>query len=97
MTKQDAKPRLIRWILLLQEFDLTIKDKTGAENVVVDHLSGLTSEICTDITPINDSFPDEFYYLLLQYHGMLTLLISLLQVKCFCNGILKRKRNSLLK
>ncbi|KAK9208748.1 hypothetical protein WN944_001108 [Citrus x changshan-huyou] len=60
MTKQDAKPRLIRWILLLQEFDLTIKDKKGAENVVADHLSRLTSEICTDITPINDSFPDEF-------------------------------------
>ena len=60
MTKQDAKPRLIRWILLLQEFDLTIKDKKGAENVVAHHLSKLTSEFCTDITPINDSFPDEF-------------------------------------
>ena len=29
MSKQDAKPRLIRWILLLQEFDFTIKDKKG--------------------------------------------------------------------
>ena len=60
MTKQDFKPRLIRWILLLQEFDLTIKDKKGVENVVTDYLSRRTSEICTDITPINDSFPDEF-------------------------------------
>ncbi|XP_024042132.1 uncharacterized protein LOC112099218 [Citrus clementina] len=62
MSKQDAKPRLIRWILLLQEFDLTIKDKKGAENVVADHLSRLTSEFCNDITPINDSFPDEFLF-----------------------------------
>ena len=60
VTKQEAKPRLIRWILLFQEFDLTIKDKKGAKNVVADHLSRLTFEICIDITPINDSFPDEF-------------------------------------
>ena len=44
MSKQDAKPRLLRWILLIQEFNLTIKDKKGAENVVADHLLRLTNE-----------------------------------------------------
>jgi hypothetical protein len=29
LTKKDAKTRLIRWILLLQEFDLEIKYKKG--------------------------------------------------------------------
>ncbi|GKB60999.1 reverse transcriptase domain-containing protein [Tanacetum coccineum] len=37
-SKQDAKPRLIRWVLLLQGFDIKIKDKRGAENLAADHL-----------------------------------------------------------
>jgi hypothetical protein len=41
LTKKDAKPRLIRWILLLQEFDLEIRDKKEVENSVADHLSCL--------------------------------------------------------
>ncbi|KAG9450627.1 hypothetical protein H6P81_010592 [Aristolochia fimbriata] len=42
--KKDSKPRLIRWILLLLEFDIEIKDKKGAKNVVADHLSRLETE-----------------------------------------------------
>ncbi|XP_062075367.1 uncharacterized protein LOC133779420 [Humulus lupulus] len=61
MTKKDSKPRLIRWILLLQEFDVKIKDKKGTENLVADHLSRL--EIDGDSldkeVQINDAFPDE--------------------------------------
>nr|GEW28145.1 hypothetical protein [Tanacetum cinerariifolium] len=41
LAKQDAKSRLLRWILLLQEFDVIIHDKKGAENLADDHLSRL--------------------------------------------------------
>ena len=60
LSKKEAKPRLIRWILLLQEFGITIKDKKGVENVVAGHLSRLTFEDhTTSSAPIRDSFPDE--------------------------------------
>ncbi|GKB51398.1 putative nucleotidyltransferase, ribonuclease H, partial [Tanacetum coccineum] len=59
--KQDAKPRLIHWILFLQEFDIEIKDKKGAENVAADHLSGLENPLLGVLNEdnINDTFPDE--------------------------------------
>ncbi|WKA06624.1 hypothetical protein VitviT2T_024517 [Vitis vinifera] len=57
LTKQDAKARLIRWILLLQEFNLQIRDKKGVENVVADHLSRLVIAHNSHVLPINDDFP----------------------------------------
>jgi hypothetical protein len=52
-----AKPRLIRWVLLLQEFNLHIVDRKGAENPVADNLSRLEN-ISFDPIPVNDSFPN---------------------------------------
>lgn len=57
--KKDAKPRLIRWVLLLQEFDLEIKDKKGSENVVADHLSRLLHDAEGNKLPLSENFPDE--------------------------------------
>jgi hypothetical protein len=61
LTKKDAKPRLIRWILLLQEFDLEIKDKKGVENFVADYLSTMYFEKPKKL-PINDTMRDDMLY-----------------------------------
>ncbi|GKA79484.1 reverse transcriptase domain-containing protein, partial [Tanacetum coccineum] len=61
LAKQDAKLRLFRWILLLQEFDVIIDDKKEAKNLAADHLSRLENPRQSDPKKkeISETFPLE--------------------------------------
>ena len=62
MNKPVTNARVTRWLLLLQEFDITIIDKRGKENVVADFLSCFTNS--DDSLHVEDSFPDEHLFAL---------------------------------
>ena len=64
LAKKESKPRLIRWVLLLQEFDWEIKDHKGVDNLVADHLSQMIRE--EEGAPISEVFPDEHLF---QFRG----------------------------
>nr|GEU86985.1 reverse transcriptase domain-containing protein [Tanacetum cinerariifolium] len=57
--KQGAKPRLLRWVLLLQEVNIIVRDKKGAKNLAADHLSRLENlhQNVLDPKEINETFP----------------------------------------
>nr|GFB52660.1 reverse transcriptase domain-containing protein [Tanacetum cinerariifolium]GFB53215.1 reverse transcriptase domain-containing protein [Tanacetum cinerariifolium] len=61
LSKQDAKPRLLRWVLLLQEFNIIIRDKKWTENIAADHLSRLENphKDVLENRDINENFPLE--------------------------------------
>jgi len=61
LSKNNAKPKLVRWILLLQEFDCEIRDKKGSENLVANHLSRILCNRESE-SSISECFSDEQLY-----------------------------------
>jgi len=58
VSKKVAKPRLVRWVLLLQEFNCEIRDKKGSENLVADYLRRILYDRESEST-VSEYFPDE--------------------------------------
>jgi len=75
LTKKDAKPRVIRWILLHQEFDLEIKDKRGVENTVADHLSRMQVTNMQEL-PINDFLRDDMLWKVMDSNAWYTNIVN---------------------
>ena len=58
--KHVTNGRVTRWLILLQEFDITIKDRPGKENPVADFLSRIPKP--TDTEGVEYHFPDEHLF-----------------------------------
>ena len=65
MNKHVTNARVTKWLMLLQEFDITIIDRPGKENVVVDFISRLKNN--DDNSPVEYSFLDEHLFPVTSY------------------------------
>ncbi|XP_071939643.1 uncharacterized protein [Coffea arabica] len=93
LNKKEAKPRLIRWILLLQEFDLEIKDKRGAENMVADHLSRLINS--EGPAPLKDNFPDEHLFVVQKTTPWYADLVNYLATRTLPNDLSRAQKEKI--
>ena len=87
------KPRLIRWILFLQEFDLEIKDKKWSKNLVADHLIRILVE--EENVSLRDTFPDKQLFFLNSKLSWYVDLVNYLITDKFSTSWPKPKRDKL--
>ena len=95
IAKKESKPRLLRWVLLLSEFNLDIKDKKGSANVVADHLSRIVHSHDDDKYPIQASFPDESLCSTRAIHPWYANLVNYLVTKKFPQAFSKEQKDNL--
>ncbi|XP_071926165.1 uncharacterized protein [Coffea arabica] len=93
ITKKDAKLRLIRWILILQEFDLEIRDKRSSENLVADHLSRIL--VVEESELLKDAFPEKHLFSLNSQLSWYADLVNYLVTGNFPAGWPRSKRDKL--
>ncbi|GJY73369.1 reverse transcriptase domain-containing protein [Tanacetum coccineum] len=101
--KKDSKARLIRWVLLLQEFDFNVIDTKGAENLAADHLSRLENpyENVLDPKEVNEKFPLETLHMVTFYGDSSTPWFAYYANyhvgKFFVKGMSSQQKNKFLK
>ncbi|XP_074302782.1 uncharacterized protein LOC141634660 [Silene latifolia] len=93
-SKKKSKPRFMRWMLLLSEFDIEIKDNKGSTNTVADHLSRIIQE--DSLVPqssIKETFPDEALLALMSAEPWYAHIVNYLVLKKFPSGLTRHQRD----
>ena len=90
LSKKEAKPRLIRCVMLLQQFDLEIKDKKARKNSIANHLSCLHVQCAGDI---GNSFPDEHLLAISSHTPWLAHIINFIMIGSISNHWNRHQRD----
>jgi hypothetical protein len=95
MNKPITNSRVTRWLLLLQEYDITILNKLGKDNVVVDFLSRLTSN--ENVPPVEDLFPDEHLFVISTNSPWFTNIANYLDAGTLPHHLSPKERHNIIK
>jgi hypothetical protein len=90
MRKTVTNDRVTRWLLLLQEFEITILDKHGKYNVLADFLSRITNN--SDVTLVDDSFLDEYLFVVYTHSPWYEYISNYIAVGKFPHHLSPRER-----
>ncbi|XP_074283003.1 uncharacterized protein LOC141607548 [Silene latifolia] len=96
VSKKESKPHLMRWVLLLSEFDVELKDKKGSTNTVADHLSRIIQE--DSLVPqssIKETFPDEALLALMSTEPWYAHIVNYLVLGKFPPGLTRHQRDKI--
>ncbi|XP_074291769.1 uncharacterized protein LOC141618565 [Silene latifolia] len=96
VSKKESKPRLMRWVLLLSEFDVELKDKKGFTNTVVDHLSRIIQQ--DSLVPqssIKETLPDEALLALMSTEPWYAHIVNYLVLDKFPPGLTRHQRDKI--
>eukprot|EP00253_Pinus_taeda_P032971 PITA_32971 len=96
MNKPDVNACIIRWLLLLQQFDLTIIDKLGKENVVVDFLSRLDLSAGEE-GMVDDQMPDEHLFSILVLSPWFAEIANYLVLAQFPPHLSSKEKNKIVR
>ncbi|XP_074297120.1 uncharacterized protein LOC141627798 [Silene latifolia] len=97
VNKKESKPRLMRWVLLLSEFDVELKDKKGTTNTVADHLSRIVQEKPQEVleSAIQATFPDDTLLALSSIEPGYAHIVNFLVLQEFPKGLSRSQRDKI--
>ncbi|XP_074298328.1 uncharacterized protein LOC141629184 [Silene latifolia] len=97
VNKKESKPRLMRWVLLLREFDVELKDKKGSTNTVADHLSRIVQEESQEVlkSPIQATFLDDTLLALSSIEPWYAHIVNFLVLQEFPKGLSRSQREKI--
>ena len=89
----DLSGRLARWILLLTEFDYSVRFKPGKMHLQADHLSRLSEEVGTE--EIDDEFPDGRLFTVQKVPLWYSYIAEFLSTQTFPPGLDRNERRKI--